>query len=122
MDISLTIIIIFAIAFDFWLVWFFYQIYLAAWNKKGAKKEWITLMNKPYGQLFFPFLKWSSVILLIAGLITITQMIIYLMFRLIYESAQPNKNLNPTLIFPRFSGHLILTKRQYMPKYTQPKA
>ena len=81
MDISLTIIVILAIAFHAWLVWFIYQIYLAAWNNEKAEEKYITLLNTPYGQLFFPFLKWGSLVLLIAGAINIIQMIIYLVLK-----------------------------------------
>lgn len=81
MEVSLKIIVVLAIVFHFWLVWFFYQLYLASWNKEEAKDKYITLINTPYGQLFFPFLKWGSLVLLIAGIINIVQMIIYLVLK-----------------------------------------
>jgi hypothetical protein len=81
MNLSLLTIVVLAIVFQVWLVWFIYQIYLATWNKEEAKAKYITLVNTPYGQLFFPFLKWGSLVLLIAAAINIVQMIIYLVLK-----------------------------------------
>jgi hypothetical protein len=79
----LLLIILLAIVFHAWLVWTFYQIYLAAWHKKGAKDTWVNLLSTPYGQLFYPFFKWGGLVVLIGASINLILIVIYVLFQLV---------------------------------------
>jgi hypothetical protein len=72
-----SLIYIAAIAFHLWLVWTFYQIYMAAWGRAGAQQRYIELVNTSWGQLFHPFLKWGGLVLLVAGAINLALLLLY---------------------------------------------
>ncbi|MFK7794556.1 MAG: hypothetical protein AB8B89_04335 [Gammaproteobacteria bacterium] len=46
-----------------YLVWIFYQLYLAAWGKDNAKEKWLVLMGTSFGLLIQPFFKWFILVL-----------------------------------------------------------
>ena len=46
-----------------WLVWVFYQLYLAAWRKENAKEKWLALLGTSFGLLIQPFFKWFILVL-----------------------------------------------------------
>jgi hypothetical protein len=89
MNIAILFAYIFGLVFHSWLVWIFYQNYLAAWGKKGAKDSWVNLLKTPNGQLFFPFFKWGGLALLAGGSINLLLLIffVYKQFYIYFNSA-----------------------------------
>jgi len=45
-----------------WLVWMFYQTYLAAWGRENAKETWLKLFSTSFGLFIRPFFKWFILI------------------------------------------------------------
>ncbi len=41
-----------------WLIWVFYQLYLAAWGRENAKETWLRIFRAPLGLWIQPFFKW----------------------------------------------------------------
>jgi hypothetical protein len=63
MNITSLAINLIGLIFLSWLVWVFYQTYLAAWGRENAKETWLKMFSTSFGLLIRPFFKWLILII-----------------------------------------------------------
>jgi hypothetical protein len=75
MTASSQILNIIGLVFFSWLVWVFYQIYLAAWSKDNAKERWLSMFATPLGLSIRPYFKWFILLIF-----SVTSFVLILLF------------------------------------------
>ena len=82
MNITLQIINTLGLVFFSWLVWTFYQMYLAAWNRENAKEVWLAIFNTSLGMVMQPFFKWLILIVFAGSSFTLILLFINFLMKL----------------------------------------